>query len=99
MSRPQLGRLLQSFQEPQEQIMQCQILEGRFPNHRQKMESLRAAELTVYTDEFERMALTYCPHGAIKMLVAAFVAGTVGMTIQPNAETAALLEGLAKRFQ
>ena len=80
-------------------MQHCQIIPGKFPNHKQSIASLRAAEHSILSDECERLAITYCPHGAIKMLVAAFVAGTVGMTIQPNAETAALLEGLAKRFQ
>ena len=80
-------------------MQNCQILEGRFPKHKSNMESLRAAELKIYTDDFERMALTYCPHGAIKMLVAAFSAATNTMSIQPNKETADLLHRLAGRFE
>ena len=80
-------------------MQQCQIIPGRFPNHTQTIASLRAAEHAVLSDECERLATTYCPHGAMKMLVAAFVAGTVGMTILPDAETSALLEGLAQRFK
>jgi hypothetical protein len=80
-------------------MQQCQILEGRFPNHKQTIASLRAAEHAVLSDECERLAITYCPHGAARMLIAAFVAGTCGMTLQPNAEVAGLFEGLAKKFK
>jgi hypothetical protein len=77
----------------------CQILEGRFPKHKANMESLRAAELKIYTDDFERMSLTYCPHGAIKMLIAAFSSATQTISIQPNKEAADLLHRLARRFE
>ena len=80
-------------------MQHCQIIPGKFPNQTQSIASLRAAEHAVLSDECERLATTYCPHGAMKMLVAAFVAGTIEMTIMPDAETAALLEGLAGKFK
>jgi hypothetical protein len=79
--------------------MQCQIIPGKFPNQTQSIASLRAAEHAVLSDECERLAITYCPHGAIKMLVAAFSAATNTMSIQPNKETAELLHRLAGRFE
>lgn len=80
-------------------MQNCQILEGRFPNQKQTLANRVASEHRVLTDECERLAVDYCPHGAAKMLIAAFTAGTIGMTILPDARTAELLHGLARRFE
>ena len=71
----------------------------RFPDQKQTIARRVAQEHYILSDECERLAETYCPHGAAKMLIAAFTAGTIGMTIMPDARTAELLHGLAQKFE
>jgi|WetSurMetagenome_2_1015567.scaffolds.fasta_scaffold00693_19 hypothetical protein len=83
-------------------MQQCQIIAAefpKFPSRQQTMEKLRAAEMTVFADECERLAVTHGVPASLKMLIGSWIDGTNTMTIQPNAEVATLLEGLAKRFQ
>jgi hypothetical protein len=77
----------------------CQIITADFPKSKKRGENLIALELIVFSEEFERLATHYGNAASMKMIIDAWVAGTGNMPTKENAEVAALLHGLAKRFQ